>query len=62
MDKKILAMAIGVGISSQFPDTPPMFNVSKGSTGNKYKPHQGKKECERRLKRLPTPPSNEGEL
>jgi hypothetical protein len=55
MDKKILAMAIGAGMSSQFPviaNEHAPFNVGVGSKGNKYKPHQGKKERERRLKRL----------
>ena len=47
-------MAIGAGMSSQFPiiNERVHFSVSTGAKSNKYKPHQGKKECERRLKKI----------
>lgn len=53
MNKKILAIAIAAAMA------PPVslanevsnFRVGIGAKGNKYKPHQGKKECKRRLKK-----------
>ena len=54
MDKKLIAMAISAGMSSQFSifNERVPFSTSTGAKSNKYKPHQGKKECERRLKKI----------
>jgi len=53
MDKKLIAMAIASDLAA-LPQAP-IINYRDTSTGaksNKYKPHQGKKERERRLKKI----------
>ena len=55
MNKRMIAIAVAAGISSQFPVTnEPRFNYAKITKGNKYKPHQEKKERNRRINKLKT--------
>lgn len=50
MNKKLIAMALASGYGS-FPFIRDPFKITGGTKGNEYKPHQGKQECARRLKR-----------
>ena len=51
MDKRLIMTAIAAGMSPLPDDNCQEVRLGKGSTSNKYKPHQGKQECARRLRR-----------
>ena len=53
MDKRMLMVAIAAGMNPLvgLEANTQEFGFSKGSTPNKYKPHQGKQESARRLKK-----------
>jgi len=52
MDKRLIMAVIAAGMNplSGLDQNTSAFSIGKGSTSNKYKPHQGKQECARRLR------------